>query len=276
MRSAIGRMLWCIHRGRDEDTRPLAGAMRVLNLPSNAPGSTPFAVTGVSQRVRRYGPSGYARTSRPRWPSDMRWLHTDEECRRWPLTRRTAASPGACPPRSPSVLVLAQDRATRTVESTPSSAPHASDLRRPPARPLDRAPPALARRACSTNAPATPSPPTDDDSPSTWTFAGELWMSDVMHGPKVEPTGAGRRKTFLSRVYRSCTDTRDYAAHRWPGPLQVRTHRARNVGIRHSASRNAINYVGWGCADIYPPTDPTGFVYSIACCWRLCESAWLF
>ena len=49
--------------------------------------------------------------------------------------------------------------------------------------------------------------------------AGELWMSDVMHGPKVSD-GRRRRKTFLI-AFIDHADTR-IMPRRWPGPLQVR------------------------------------------------------
>ena len=49
--------------------------------------------------------------------------------------------------------------------------------------------------------------------------AGELWMSDVMHGPKVTD-GRRRRKTFLI-AFIDHADTR-IMPRRWPGPLQVR------------------------------------------------------
>ena len=49
--------------------------------------------------------------------------------------------------------------------------------------------------------------------------AGELWMSDVMHGPKVRD-GRRRRKTFLM-AFIDHADTR-IMPRRWPGPLQVR------------------------------------------------------
>ena len=47
--------------------------------------------------------------------------------------------------------------------------------------------------------------------------AGELWMSDVMHGPKVSD-GRRRRKTFLI-AFIDHADTR-IMPRRWPGPLQ--------------------------------------------------------
>ena len=49
--------------------------------------------------------------------------------------------------------------------------------------------------------------------------AGELWMSDVMHGPKVSD-GRKRRKTYLI-AFIDHADTR-IMPRRWPGPLQVR------------------------------------------------------
>ena len=49
--------------------------------------------------------------------------------------------------------------------------------------------------------------------------AGELWMSDVMHGPKVSD-GRRRRKSFLI-AFIDHADTR-IMPRRWPGPLQVR------------------------------------------------------
>ena len=49
--------------------------------------------------------------------------------------------------------------------------------------------------------------------------AGELWMSDVMHGPKVSD-GRKRRKTYLI-AFIGHADTR-IMPRRWPGPLQVR------------------------------------------------------
>ena len=50
--------------------------------------------------------------------------------------------------------------------------------------------------------------------------AGELWMSDVMHGPKVRD-GRRRRKTFLV-AFIDHADIR-IMPRRWPGPLQIRT-----------------------------------------------------
>ena len=49
--------------------------------------------------------------------------------------------------------------------------------------------------------------------------AGELWMSDVMHGPKVSD-GRKRRKTYLI-AFIDHADTR-IMPRRWPGPLQAR------------------------------------------------------
>ena len=49
--------------------------------------------------------------------------------------------------------------------------------------------------------------------------AGELWMSDVMHGPKVSD-GRRRRKSFLI-AFIDHADTR-IMPRRWPGPLQGR------------------------------------------------------
>ena len=49
--------------------------------------------------------------------------------------------------------------------------------------------------------------------------AGELWMSDVMHGPKASD-GRRRRKSFLI-AFIDHADTR-IMPRRWPGPLQVR------------------------------------------------------
>ena len=49
--------------------------------------------------------------------------------------------------------------------------------------------------------------------------AGELWMSDVMHGPKAGD-GRRRRKTFLI-AFLDHADTR-IMPRRWPGPLQAR------------------------------------------------------
>ena len=49
--------------------------------------------------------------------------------------------------------------------------------------------------------------------------AGELWMSDVMHGPKVSDARR-RRKTFLI-AFIDHADTR-IMPRRWPGPLQAR------------------------------------------------------
>ena len=50
-------------------------------------------------------------------------------------------------------------------------------------------------------------------------YAGELWMSDVMHGPKVAD-GRRRPKTFLV-AFIDHADTR-IMPRRWPGPLQAR------------------------------------------------------
>ena len=78
--------------------------------------------------------------------------------------------------------------------------------------------------------------------------AGELWMSDVMHGPKVRDAPTQPPKDLPPRVHRSCRHP-DYAAP-VARTLAGTDHRARNVGIitappgMPSACR---------LADIYPP-----------------------
>ena len=61
-------------------------------------------------------------------------------------------------------------------------------------------------------------------------YAGELWMSDVMHGPKVSD-GRRRRKTFLMAFIDDATRVLPFAAHRLlrehhrvPAGAQERTH----------------------------------------------------
>ena len=64
--------------------------------------------------------------------------------------------------------------------------------------------------------------PTDGADRRRFAFrdAGELWMSDVMHGPKVRH-GRTRRKSYLI-AFIDHADIR-IMPRRWPGPLQGRT-----------------------------------------------------
>ena len=129
----------------------------------------------------------------------------------------TAACPGACPQRSPS----------GSSHSKPSS-PHCLSvkalIRAARERGVDHplAPSTvhrlLSREGLLDKRPGDPA--ATDRRRFAFRDAGELWMSDGMHGPKARD-GRRRRKTFLIAFI-------DHADIRimprwWPGPLQVRT-----------------------------------------------------
>ena len=137
--------------------RPLAGAT-LLNLLERAGFDT--TLHGFRSAFADWARE---RTNVPTAVAEAALAHTVKNAAVAPYAP-TAASPGACPPRSPSCSSRSRPSNPHR-RSTPSSAPHASaaSTTRSPPRPCT----ACSRaRACSTNAPATPSPPTDDDSPS--------------------------------------------------------------------------------------------------------------
>ena len=111
-------------------------------------------------------------------------------------------------PRGRRVARLAQERTTRAVgQSAHRSRPRAR--RRSPPSPPPRCTGCSRAKGCSTSAPASPSPPTGDG--FAFRYAGELWMSDVMHGPKVRD-GRRRRKTFLIAFIDDATRVIPFAA----------------------------------------------------------------
>ena len=136
----------------------------VLRLP---PGSREIRRTLHEKAQRTYTIPGTRRT-RVALETMRDWLsvyRTGGFEALYPKTRADRGRPRRMPPEVAELLISLKDRAARAVgQSAHRRRPQARH--RPPACPLDRAPAALGVRACSTNAPVSPSPPTGDGSPS--------------------------------------------------------------------------------------------------------------
>ena len=115
--------------------------------------------------------------------------------RRWPMRSLSLKD------EQPALSIPQLIRALRESGAAPASRAAAS---------LDRAPAAQPRRAHAQDHRRAQHARTGAASPSP--HAGELWMSDVMHGPSVAIPGRGRRKTYLIAFLDDATRVVPYCA----------------------------------------------------------------
>ena len=189
---------------RDEELRKAVALFRygliadVLGLP---PGSR-----DIRRAPAREGPAHLRHPRHPRtrvavetmrdWPQALSHRRIRGTVSEDPRRPRPAPAPA---PRGRRSARLTEDRAARTVGQGPHRR-HTTNAASP--TPLAPLPPCTGCSRAEGWLDKRPGEPVATDRRRfALRHAGELWMSDVMHGPKVRD-GRRRRKTFLIRLHR--------------------------------------------------------------------------